>query len=70
MKLKAAKPPSPSFPKTLKTLGDHLRRKRIELGLMQKQVADQLGVDTNTITNWERNRTTPELAFMPGLILF
>ncbi|MBN1957555.1 MAG: helix-turn-helix domain-containing protein [Desulfuromonadales bacterium] len=39
------------------TLGDHLRRRRFELGLYQKDVAKQIGVTTSTIWNWEHGRT-------------
>jgi DNA-binding XRE family transcriptional regulator len=35
------------------SLGDHLRRRRIELGLYQKDVAVQIGVTASTIWNWE-----------------
>lgn len=35
------------------TLGDHLRRRRLELGLYQKDVAAQIGVTTSSIWNWE-----------------
>jgi DNA-binding XRE family transcriptional regulator len=35
------------------TLGDHLRRRRLVLGLYQKEVAALLGVATSTIWNWE-----------------
>jgi transcriptional regulator with XRE-family HTH domain len=27
-------------------------------------------VDESTVTNWERNRTEPELRFLPGIIRF
>jgi DNA-binding XRE family transcriptional regulator len=39
------------------TLGDHLRRRRLELGLYQKDVAAKIGVTTSTIWNWEHNWT-------------
>jgi len=37
------------------TLGEQLRRKRIELGLMQKELADRLGVSRDTIMRMENN---------------
>jgi hypothetical protein len=37
--LKAKKPASALYPKKLNTLGDHLRRKRLDLKLFQKEVA-------------------------------
>ncbi len=40
------------------------------MGLLQKQVAKQLGVDVTTVTNWELNRTSPARWFVPGIIRF
>src|SRR3990167_3741304 len=37
-----------------KTLGEHIKRRRLELGLEQKDVAKQLGVTTDTVLNWEK----------------
>ncbi len=51
------------------TLGDHLRRRRIELGLYQKDVATRLGVTTSTVWNWE-NRGSVDLRFTPRVIEF
>jgi len=51
------------------TLGDHLRRRRLELGLYQKDVAIQIGVTASTIWNWEHGWTV-ELRFMPRVIDF
>lgn len=39
------------------TLGDHLRRHRLELGLYQKDVAAKLGVTASTIWTWEHGWT-------------
>ncbi|BCA78271.1 helix-turn-helix transcriptional regulator [Desulfuromonas sp. AOP6] len=52
------------------TLGDHLRRRRLELGLYQKDVAVQIGVTTSTIWNWENNWSTITLSCMPKVIEF
>jgi Helix-turn-helix len=48
-------------PEKLDTLGDHLLRRRLTLKLLQRQVAEQLGVDKTSIYNWETNRTKPGL---------
>lgn len=34
-----------------KTLGEHLRKRRLELGLLQKEVAKRLNVDESTVGN-------------------
>lgn len=38
------------------TLGEQLQRKRIELGLLQRELADELGVSRYTIMKIENNR--------------
>ena len=68
--LQAQKPLSPAYPKELKKLGDHLRKKRLDLKLLQKEVAQRLGVSKDTICNWENNRTSPALRFMPRIMDF
>ena len=57
VRLKSPKPhPNSRYPKELNTLGDHLRKRRLDLDLVQKDVNRILGVDKTTITNWENNR--------------
>ena len=66
--LKTAKPkPYPASPKTL---GDHLKKRRHELELFQKDVAALLKVNAWTITNWERGRTYPSVRYLPRIIDF
>jgi transcriptional regulator with XRE-family HTH domain len=52
------------------TLGDHLRRRRLELGLYQKDVAEQIGVTASTIWNWENDWSSITLSCMPKVIEF
>lgn len=68
--LKARKPLSPAYPKHLKTLGDHLRKNRLDKKLLQREVGLQLGVEKDTVTNWETNRTSPSLSHIPKIIKF
>jgi DNA-binding XRE family transcriptional regulator len=49
------------FPKQINSLGDHIRARRLNLKLLQKQVSDQIGVREQTITGWERNVTRPRI---------
>jgi len=51
------------------TLGDHLRRRRLELQLRQKDVAAKLSVTTSTTWNWEHGMD-PEIRFIPRIIGF
>jgi DNA-binding XRE family transcriptional regulator len=68
--LRIARPRSECYPKDLKNLGDHIRTRRMDLGLLQSQVAEQIGVHELTITNWEVNATVPEIRYMPAIIRF
>jgi len=52
------------------TLGDYLRRRRLELGLYQKDVALQIGVTASTIWNWENGWSSITLGCMPKVIKF
>jgi DNA-binding XRE family transcriptional regulator len=54
----------------LRTIGDHLKKRRIEFGLLQKEVADQLKVSEDTVTYWENNRVQPMIHHMPVIIQF
>jgi len=51
-------------------VGDHLRRRRLERGLLQREVAAQLGVDPFTILNWETNKVEPLARLMPRIVRF
>jgi transcriptional regulator with XRE-family HTH domain len=68
--LRAARPKSINYPKEINSLGDHIRARRLDLKLLQQQVADQIGVHELTITNWESNATIPEFRYMPAIIQF
>ena len=66
--LTAWKPSSLPYPAQLNTLGGHLRKRRLDLGLLQREVAEQIGVTASTIWNWEANYRTPQLRFIPKII--
>ena len=61
--LKGKRPLPKTYPKALKTLGDHLRKKRLDLKLFQKDVSRIIGVTESTIWNWEHG-TEPEKRYM------
>ncbi|MBX3381721.1 MAG: helix-turn-helix transcriptional regulator, partial [Phycisphaeraceae bacterium] len=42
-----------------KSLGEHIRRKRLILGLTQLEVGGRLGVSGWTVANWEKGHTKP-----------
>lgn len=45
----------------IRTLGEQIRRARIEKGLTQKQLADLLGVKNNSISDWEKGKSKPHV---------
>ncbi len=66
--LKAAKPTP--YPREPQTVGDHLKRRRYELGLSQKEVRQQLQVGVMTLGRWENNQYTPRVQYFPCIIAF
>src|SRR5262245_44181592 len=64
--LKARRPPV-NYPKTLETLGDHIKSRRLALGLFQRQVANELGTDETTLFRWERNMVQPQIRYFPRI---
>lgn len=68
--LKVACPLPQAYPHQLVTWGDHVRKRRLDLGLLQKDVARILQVNKDTICNWENNRTSPALIHLPKIIDF
>ncbi len=57
------------YPQRLKAISDHIRKRRMDIGLYQRQVAELIGVSESTIWNWERG-IEPELRFIPKIIEF
>ncbi|WP_344851404.1 helix-turn-helix domain-containing protein [Pedobacter jeongneungensis] len=52
------------------SIGEHLRKKRMELRLLQRDLADILGVFEGCITYWETNRSEPQINYFPAIHLF
>jgi transcriptional regulator with XRE-family HTH domain len=63
-------PPPRGYPRALRTLGDHLKKARLDRGLRQDEVASKLGLDAQTILNWERNHTRVSTRFIPKVVAF
>jgi DNA-binding transcriptional regulator YiaG len=68
--LKASKPLPGVYPKRLDTIGDHIRKKRLDMKLKQSDVAEIIGVTEETICNWEKHRFTPDSWRMPKIFEF
>ena len=52
------------------TYGDHVRAKRLALGLFRREAAELIGVDTTTVYNWESSRVKTAVRHVPGVIRF
>lgn len=52
------------------TIGDHLRVRRLDLGLIQSEAAERIGVTACTIWNWESGRCEPDIRMWAGVIRF
>jgi DNA-binding transcriptional regulator YiaG len=53
-----------------KSLGEHLLKRRMELGLTQYQVSLQLLTTVETILFWEKDRAKPSARFYPAIFRF
>ena len=51
-----------SYPHKVLTLGDAIRKRRMDLSLRQKDVAEIIRCDQDTITNWENGRRSPTIS--------
>jgi transcriptional regulator with XRE-family HTH domain len=66
--LKTLKPKETGFEP--RTLGEHIRKRRLDLALTQKQVAERLGVNPWTVLNWEKGHTEPPIESIPSIVRF
>jgi len=60
----------PGYPSVLNNLGDHLKKRRLDLGLNQKKAAKLLGCHATSVANWTRGTSAPRLAQWRRLIEF
>jgi transcriptional regulator with XRE-family HTH domain len=69
--LKAKKPASrEKYPDFLRTWGDYIKARRLDLKLTKRQLSLKLDVSDVTIYLWEKNRVQPSLAQIPKIIEF
>ena len=74
-RISARKPPARTitprpYPYSPITIGDYLRKRRIDLGLRQKDVAKLLKTNSTSIHNWENNLSQPFLQALSEIINF
>lgn len=52
------------------SIGEHLKNRRLQLKLLQSDVAKILDVCEDSITGWENGRSVPQIQYYPKLIEF
>jgi transcriptional regulator with XRE-family HTH domain len=57
-------------PTELNTVGDHIRLRRLGLKMLQREVAERLGVGETSVSKWEADTSQPDLKYMPAVIQF
>jgi len=68
--LKAKRSLPLNYPQYPKTIGEHIKKRRMDLKLLQKDLAKKLGTTGSSIVNWETNKTYPTLIYMPRIVDF
>ena len=58
------------YPHHPQTIGQHLRKRRMDLNMKQKDLGATLGCDTCNVWNWENGHNAPEFRFLPKIIAF
>jgi transcriptional regulator with XRE-family HTH domain len=60
----------PEYPRELRFIGDHLRTERLKRGLLQREVAEIIGVNVMTVNGWEMGRDEPKVSYVPAILRF
>ena len=68
IKLKCKKPKN--YSDDPKTVGEHIKKRRMELGLTLKTAGKLMGVTDYTVINWEYERVQPATANIPAIVCF
>lgn len=59
-----------SYPASPKTLGEEIRKRRLDLNLRQIDVAKIVGCDEMTVVNWEKGHSSPRINRMAKIVEF
>ncbi len=68
--LHAQKPLPQGYPREVKTIGDHIKKVRLDRRLTKSQVAEFFGVSYHAVSDWETNTVSPTTRLMPKVIEF
>ncbi|WP_373417364.1 helix-turn-helix domain-containing protein [Mucilaginibacter phenanthrenivorans] len=64
------KPQTKAYNPHPQTLGEHIKKRRIEANILQKDVAAIIGVSEDSVTYWENERSAPQVQHYPNIIRF
>lgn len=51
----------------MNAIGAFIKEHRVEKGFTQAELAERLGVSAQSVSNWERGETTPDIGLLPDL---
>jgi len=54
--IRCRKPVPQGYPEHPRTIGEHIKKRRMDRGLLQHEVAEEMGVCAWTVINWELRR--------------
>ena len=60
----------PDCPENPRTVGEHLKKARLDRRLRQKAAARSLGCRPATLGAWEKGRVAPDVRFWPAILAF
>lgn len=66
----SAKPPHLKLLDNPQVIGEHLKKRRLQLRLLQTDVAKIFDVCEDSITGWENGRSRPQIQYYPKIIQF
>jgi transcriptional regulator with XRE-family HTH domain len=59
-----------NYPRFPRSLSEHVRKRRLDLGLGQREAAAQIGVNVETLKFWERGVHKPAIGIIPKVVEF
>jgi DNA-binding transcriptional regulator YiaG len=68
--MRAQKPLPFGYPGEPKTLGDHIKKRRLDLKMSQAEVGNIFGVSMYAVRKWEYSGVSPVVSLMPRVIEF
>jgi DNA-binding XRE family transcriptional regulator len=70
IRLRGRIPHPAGYPETLRTLADHLKKARLDHGMLQRDAARAIGCSPLTFLHWEKGRVAPDVRFWPAILRF